>query len=562
MAKSHYFILLAILLIGVFLRCYKLGSIPNGLYQDETAIGYNAYSINMTGRDEYGKSYPLYFKSFGDYKLPVYIYLTALSERMFGLTPFAVRFPSAFFGSVTILAFYFLIRALTQNKTTALIGAAFLAINPWHLHYSRATFEVTIGLFFFTFGSVLLAYAYEKRRGFFLAGTLCFIIALYTYNLTRLLAPILFVAVNLFLSRKRQLPGVRELTITVIISIVLLIPFALTFFSAEGISSSAGTLIFTSAAVQAPLQELRSYLTVLPPLVGKIFFNSITLTAWQYIINIYSYASVDFFFLHGSSHGNHGIGNTGLFYLLDFPLMIIGLYTYMKARTKTLSLVATWFVAVIAVSALTRESPHATRSFFLLFPLIVLTSQGTHTLFLFLKNIQTPLYRTAFFMMVFLAFGMNILYYLMSYYLRFPIAYAKSWRAADASVSRYIDENEKHYERIIIDRASGFIYSSLLFYTAFPPDEFQQTVKRLPDDSEGFSEVSSFSKYEIKDISEADFRKAKTLIITTPEKKPAFALPLSTFYYPKRPVVIALKQQIMRFPIEDIAYVAVAGVAQ
>lgn len=63
LSSQTKWILLAILLLGTFLRFYQLGEIPLGLNQDETAIGYNAYSILQTGRDEYGVFMPLYFKS-------------------------------------------------------------------------------------------------------------------------------------------------------------------------------------------------------------------------------------------------------------------------------------------------------------------------------------------------------------------------------------------------------------------------------------------------------------------------------------------------------------------
>src|SRR5918999_4071405 len=92
-------LLVLIVSLALFLRVYKLADIPNGLKHDESAIGYNAYAILHTGKDEYGTPYPIYFKSFGDQKLPVYIYLTALSVAAFGLNEFAVRFPSAILGS-------------------------------------------------------------------------------------------------------------------------------------------------------------------------------------------------------------------------------------------------------------------------------------------------------------------------------------------------------------------------------------------------------------------------------------------------------------------------------
>lgn len=531
--KSKYLIIL-ILIVGLFLRFYKLGSIPNGLYQDETAIGYNAYSILTTGKDEYGKSLPLYFKSFGDYKLPVYIYATVPAIKIFGMTPFAVRFPSALFGFLTIPLFYLLVFKLSKNNNLALTAAGLLAINPWHIHYSRAAFEVSISLFFFLLGTFWLV---NPKKGYFLLGTLCFIIAFYSYNLTRLLAPLLYIVVNYSLYPKIRK---NEILLTTLISFILLLPFFISFTALGGLGSSRGTLIFTSAVVQAPLLEFRSYMTALPVFFTKLFFNTPILTLWQYIQNIASYLSVPFFFLSGSTHGNHGIGTVGQFYLFELPVMVIGAYIFLQQKTMMSRLLFSWLILTVAVASLTREAPHATRSFFLLFPLIVLSAQGL----LYWKKLL-PL------------IGLCAIWFISSYFIRFPIAYAKQWRSADYEVSMYIKNHEHEYDKILIDKNAGFIYTSYLFYSSYPPAEFQQIVRRLPNDAEGFSEVISIGKIEFRDINwETDIQIPRTLIITS-ENKPSNIPAIETFYYPKRPVVIAHKQKLLQYPVEEIAYVAV-----
>lgn len=85
--------LFLIVLLASLLRFYHFTSNPPGLNTDETAIGYNAYSILKTGKDEYSQKFPLAFRSFDDYKPPLYIYLTVPSVAIFGLNEFAVRFP-------------------------------------------------------------------------------------------------------------------------------------------------------------------------------------------------------------------------------------------------------------------------------------------------------------------------------------------------------------------------------------------------------------------------------------------------------------------------------------
>ena len=51
--RKRWVILFLILAAALFLRIYKVGSNPPGLTPDEAALGYNAYSILKTGRDEY-----------------------------------------------------------------------------------------------------------------------------------------------------------------------------------------------------------------------------------------------------------------------------------------------------------------------------------------------------------------------------------------------------------------------------------------------------------------------------------------------------------------------------
>src|ERR1700740_2490700 len=108
--KNKWFlsIFLLIFFIGSFLRFYQLGSVPGSMDWDEVSFGYNAYSVLHTGKDEYNVIYPLLFRAFGEYKQPVYAYLDVVSIDLFGLTAFAVRSPSAFFGSISIIFVYLL----------------------------------------------------------------------------------------------------------------------------------------------------------------------------------------------------------------------------------------------------------------------------------------------------------------------------------------------------------------------------------------------------------------------------------------------------------------------
>ncbi len=87
----------------MLLRFYLLGQTPAGLYADEASLGYNAYSLFKTGKDEYGMSYPILIRSFGVYAAPVYTYLLMLLLNFLELSVFTIRLPSAIFSTLTIL---------------------------------------------------------------------------------------------------------------------------------------------------------------------------------------------------------------------------------------------------------------------------------------------------------------------------------------------------------------------------------------------------------------------------------------------------------------------------
>ena len=134
-------LLISILSLGIWLRLYHLDISPPGLYADETSIIYNAYSILKTGKDEYGVAWPLFFRAFGEYKNPVFIYSLIPLIKIFGLEPIAIRVGVALWGSLALPLMYIFAKQVSKNKTVALLATLILSLMPWQLHYSRIGFE-------------------------------------------------------------------------------------------------------------------------------------------------------------------------------------------------------------------------------------------------------------------------------------------------------------------------------------------------------------------------------------------------------------------------------------
>jgi 4-amino-4-deoxy-L-arabinose transferase-like glycosyltransferase len=315
----------------------------------------------------------------------VYIYATVISEKFFGVTPFAVRFPSAFFGILTLLTFFFFVRKTTGDHTIASWSTIFLAFNPWHLHYSRATFEVSIVLFCFVCGTWMFLVAMGKGRSFLLPlSIILFAIAMYSYNLTRILSPVLGFSLAIFNVGSIKKMSHSWLFVSAVIAILALLPFIATLKDSGGQQSAAGTLISSSAVTQAKILEFRSYLAPYP-LVSKVF-NTPALTLATYFSNVASYASIPFFFLTGSPHGNHGITTHGQFYLFELPLMVLGLYYLYKNKIKLGISIILPALLTIGIASLTREAPHATRSYPMLLSLPIISAYGFTVVALWIKK--------------------------------------------------------------------------------------------------------------------------------------------------------------------------------
>jgi len=190
---KKYWILILALLIGAFLRLNELGMVPNALTWDEAALGYNAYSILKTGRDEYGTVLPLIFKSFGDYKPGLYVYLAIPSIALLGLTEFAIRLPGALFGILAILGVFLLTKEIFREEKRAHLIASFaalgLAIMPLHIHFSRGAWETNV------FSTLLLFSVYFLVRfmhtGRYLNWSLILtLLTFITYQAAKILTPL------------------------------------------------------------------------------------------------------------------------------------------------------------------------------------------------------------------------------------------------------------------------------------------------------------------------------------------------------------------------------------
>lgn len=448
--KFEKIILACILLISSFLMLYQIDRNPPGLYIDEVSIAHNAYKILTTGKDEYGVSYPLWFKSFGDYKMPVYVYSVAGAMALFGKNELAVRIPSAVAGIVSILVVYVLVKNLvaldrslssTYKKYLPLLSAFLLAFSTWHIHFSRGGFEVNMGLCFYLLGALLFSFFLRDKRSVFLfLGVIVFLLSMYTYHSFRVAAPLtVLLSLGYFYWKFAKVrSSVVIAGIVFIVGIVPIVQFSLT---KEGSERFAQTSAFSEYKATTPFEKLATY-----PLV--------------YIKNFLSFFSLNFLFSNGDGNGRHQIASFGLFYLWEFVFLLFGIYTFVKKKKSYLFYVVIGMLILAALpAALSRPSPHSLRPLLMVVPLTILIAVGILSCLSIIKKFAKPL------IVVVIVIGLFEFVYTAHFYTQhYPKVNLLDWGAGYKDVVIESAALKDKYPKIYVDGKLSDIKTYYDFY--------------------------------------------------------------------------------------------------
>ncbi len=206
-SRYRFPLVLAIVLVcGATLYTFRVTRNPAGFFIDESSVAYNAFTISQTGQDEFGNSWPLFFRAFGDYKNPVFVYLLAALFKITGPSILTARLIGAVAGVVTALLLGLLAARISGRRDVGLLIAASALLTPWLFELSRVAFEVAlyplaITLFLL---SVQRAAAKAKWTWLDVGGlTATLVLLTYTYSIGRLFAPLLALGLVFFASRQR-----------------------------------------------------------------------------------------------------------------------------------------------------------------------------------------------------------------------------------------------------------------------------------------------------------------------------------------------------------------------
>lgn len=531
--------IILILILAFILRFYNLGSFPP-LNADEAAIGYNAYSLAQTGKDEHANVWPIHFQSFNDYKPGLYFYLALPFVKVFGLNEWAVRIPGAFLGVATVLIVYLLVKELLKKDDLAAIAALFLAISPWHIHFSRGGWEVNAATFFITVGVWLFIKSVNNKR-LYLPSFLFFVLSLYTYHAARIVVPILGLALFV-IYRKEVVTNLKSLVASAVIALLVAAPLIFDLFGPAGISRAAGVGLFADPGPLARINEQRGEHGNYETFVPKLLHNKVVNYSLAFLQNWSEHFWGEFLFLTGDEIQRNKVPEMGQMYMIDFVFVITGLVIIAK-KPKKWSVIILWLVVAPLAAALTFQSPHALRAHNMVVPLVIISAFGFFKIIEFLrKNLHSKLALTTIYLLLATVVVWHFVRYQRLYWIHMPRQYPYSSQYGVKELVEYIKTVENKYQKVIVTDRYDQPYILFLFYLQYPPEKFQNNHELSPKDKFGFSTVKEFDKYLFDQINYDEIRPKypNSLIIGTDEEIPDEANIIKKIYFPNGDVAFKL----------------------
>lgn len=517
-------LLFLICLLGFFLRIWQINQTPSSLNWDEVSHGYNAYSILETGKDEWGARWPTIFRAYGDYKLPIYIYLTAASEAVFGLNEFAVRFPSVIAGVLSVLFTYLLVKKLFKNDLVAMLSSFFLAISPWHIFLSRPAFEANLASFLVISGIYLFLVGLEKE--WFLPFSILFLgLSVHSYNSARIFVPLILVVLS-FLYYSAVIKWVqkrrKELVIVVILLLIFFVPLLISFISPEGQARFKWVTIIDQGTINR-INEARSAST-LPGPITELIHNKATYFVAIFTQNYLSNFSPVYLFFKGGSNFQYNIPGKGIIYPIQAPFILLGLYWVFKnLQKKESKLILLWWLLAIIPAAATRDNPHVLRTILVLPVPQILTAVGIRQGWQWVKVRWIRWAGTIVYVVALVIFVWS---FLANYFGSYRRNYSWAWQYGYKEVANNIQLHYNKYERIFMTKKYGEPHEFLLFYLKWDPEKYQSDPNLVRYFRTDWYWVDSFDKFifindwEIKEKVKSQKSKVKSLLITSPGNYP------------------------------------------
>jgi 4-amino-4-deoxy-L-arabinose transferase-like glycosyltransferase len=543
-----------VLFLAFLLRVIWLDKIPTGFTPDEASFGYDAYSILKTGEDQWGHKLPLILESSGDFKSPLYAYITIPFVAVLGLNEFATRLPNALLGLAAVYITYLLVRELTTRGSfgtkkinpnfIATIASLLLAISPWHVMMSRGAFEANLTTFFLTASLFFLIKGIDKPKNL-MFGALFAGLNIFTYHSAKFVTPLVLIFF-FFLFRKELVKNIGKYHIAGLS--ILALSAVIFLFTLFGGSSTriANISIFKLSLNEASSERIKAINMGLNPTVARLFFNKYEAGLRHFAANYTSYFSPQFYFISGPSEGTYGmIPGRGVLYWFELPILIFSfLFLIKNFNNRFIKLILFWFLISPIPAALSLGPGYAANRAVIQVPSIqILLSFGIIEVAELINRFK----KFKFIIIPYVGFALLIfVYFLLDYFLVSPMKVAKDMLYGSSKAAYWLKDNGKG-KQIVVSRTLSSPHIYIAFANKTDPDIYHEATKSWNYRDFGYSFLDQMPIYYLENYTFGDIDLAKygktqgMLLVGKPEEFQSVKKnPLEIIYYPNGDPAISI----------------------
>jgi 4-amino-4-deoxy-L-arabinose transferase-like glycosyltransferase len=487
MKKTVIAILLISLLAG-FLRIWGLNQVPPELFGDEIDVGYQSYSLLNTGKDYYGQTLPLYLHSFSEWRAPLLMYATIPFVKIFGLNEWGVRLPSVFFGILSIIFLYLLVKK-TVNEKMALISALFLAISPWHLQYSRAAFELSLLLFLFILGIYTFMLSLKHHRILPFSAFL-FGLTIYTYSTANIFLPLILFLIIWIYREKLVLISKKVIFTSGIILLIMLAPIGYEIISGHAAERFGIVSIFSQKEYvdKVTIQRNEGDWGIFEKIIHNRPLSWIRAIGLNYL----GVFSPIFLLERGDITFRHSVHEMGEIYWVQYFLFFIGIfYLLAKGEKKEKLFWLGWLFLAPIPSSLTYDgATHASRLILALPPILVISAYGGFYLYDLIRGRIKKFFLVGF-ISLWLVFG--FVSYTHRYFDHYPKESWRWWQVGYKEAMQFMKAKENNYKIIAFNNTYEPSLVRFLFWWGYSPSKFltefksDQPSKNIINNFNGFA---------------------------------------------------------------------------
>ena len=433
----------AILALGIAIRLWRFGSVPEGINQDEAFAGYEAFCLLRDGMDTAGYRFPVYLTAWGSGMNALETYLMLPFVALFGLRTWVIRLPQLLTGLLSLPALYGVVRRVRDEKQ-ALVTMLLLAVCPWHVLLSRWGLESNLAPGFLLFGLYFFLRGLENPRFYPLAG-LFYGLSLYAYATLWPFVPLLLGLSLLYAALRGKLRLDRHLLLGGLLLMLLAAPLLLFLAVNFGWIAEIRTPFFSVPK----LLYMRS---------GELSFSHIP----ENLKNLFT-------ILWTQSDGLpwNTAGAFGLLYPLSAPFVLLGLLSLAEKRLRQRGYDGAAFLCFQLLAGLllgATVSVNVNRVNLIFPPLLFLAGEGICWFCGRFRVRLLPLVLAAYLV----CFGFFAQYYFTDY--RQGLRASFAWGLEEALDAAAAQDGPVYL-------SGDVYYPDVLFYTQTEPEVFRESVR-------------------------------------------------------------------------------------